>query len=93
MLMRNVIFWLGLLVGIAAILVLLNPILPPFVAGLALAYLLSGALTFIPYVGVVVGTATGVLIATFQYDEWPMVAVYAGMPAEADDRKMKARRP
>ena len=41
--------------------------------------LLSGALTFIPYVGVLVGTASGLLIATFQYDSWLMVAVVFGV--------------
>jgi predicted PurR-regulated permease PerM len=41
--------------------------------------LLSGVLTFIPYVGVFVGTAAGVLIATFQYDGWPMVGVVFGI--------------
>jgi predicted PurR-regulated permease PerM len=41
--------------------------------------LLSGVLTFIPYVGVFVGTAAGLLIATFQYNDWLMVAVVFGV--------------
>lgn len=35
----------------------------------------TGILTFIPYVGMIAGMATGIAIAIFQFGEWQMVAV------------------
>lgn len=41
--------------------------------------LLSGALTFIPYVGATVGLVTSLVVALFQFDEWTRIAIIAGI--------------
>jgi predicted PurR-regulated permease PerM len=62
---RNAIFWLGLLIGVVAVLVLLNPILPPFVAGLAIAYLLDPVVARGQRLGLGRGPATGLVAGAF----------------------------
>ncbi len=41
--------------------------------------LLSGVLTFIPYVGAMAGLVVSVAIAVFQFDEWYRVGIVAGI--------------
>jgi predicted PurR-regulated permease PerM len=41
--------------------------------------LLSGVLTFIPYVGATVGLVTSLAVALFQFDEWTRIAIVAGI--------------
>lgn len=41
--------------------------------------LLSGVLTFIPYVGAMVGLVASLAVAFFQFDEWTRIAVVAGV--------------
>jgi predicted PurR-regulated permease PerM len=41
--------------------------------------LLSGVLTFIPYVGATVGLFISLVVALFQFDEWTRIAIVAGI--------------
>ena len=41
--------------------------------------LLSGVLTFIPYVGATVGLVASLAVAFFQFDEWTRIAIVAGV--------------
>ena len=41
--------------------------------------LLSGVLTFIPYVGATVGLVAGLAVAFFQFDDWTRIAIVAGV--------------
>lgn len=62
---RNAAFWIGLLVVLAVVLALLDPILPPFVAGLAIAYLLDPLVGRVERLGVRRIPATGLVAAAF----------------------------
>lgn len=41
--------------------------------------ILTGFFSFVPYVGMLVGTTVGLAVATFQFQSWPMIAVVAGV--------------
>jgi predicted PurR-regulated permease PerM len=62
---RQVLFWGGVMVGVVALIWLLHPILLPFVAGMALAYLLDPLANRIERLGVNRVVATFVMIVAF----------------------------
>lgn len=41
--------------------------------------ILTGFFSFVPYVGMLVGTTVGLAVAAFQFQSWPMIAVVAGV--------------
>lgn len=77
MLARNVIFWIGLLAGLVVVIVLLNPILPPFVAGVAIAYLLDPLVGRIEKLGLGRIQATGLVAAAFFIGAVIAIVVFA----------------
>lgn len=77
MLARNWVFWIGLLAGLVGAIVLLNPILPPFVAGIGLAYLLDPLVRRIERLGLGRVQATGVVAIAFFIGAVVAIIVFA----------------